>query len=129
MVGRGRHCHQDHDPQGYRESVHEPEPSPRRRCRTPTLALSAYIVEITNRLCRPGYRPIRSCLALPAQVNGALPPDRGFHRHAKDQIRLRLLRLLLPGPGGARSEEHTSELQSLMRTSSAVFSLTTKNTK
>src|SRR3546814_8482762 len=28
---------------------------------------------------------------------------------------------LLPGPQGARSEEHTSELQSLMRSSYAVF--------
>src|SRR3546814_5763512 len=31
--------------------------------------------------------------------------------------------------GGNRSEEHTSELQSLMRISYAVFSLKTKNTK
>src|SRR3546814_2614436 len=30
-------------------------------------------------------------------------------------------------PAGPRSEEHTSELQSLMRISYAVFSLTTKN--
>src|SRR3546814_2452094 len=34
-----------------------------------------------------------------------------------------------PGKGGARSEEHTSELQSLMRISYAVFCLTKKNTK
>src|SRR3546814_7869805 len=31
------------------------------------------------------------------------------------------------GPGSPRSEEHTSALQSLMRTSYAVFCLTTKN--
>src|SRR3546814_9760542 len=31
--------------------------------------------------------------------------------------------------GGERSEEHTSELQSLMRISSAVFCLKTKNTQ
>src|SRR3546814_10572225 len=31
-------------------------------------------------------------------------------------------------PGGASSEEHTSELQSLMRTSATVFCLTTKTT-
>src|SRR3546814_7938201 len=32
------------------------------------------------------------------------------------------------GPAGRRSEEHTSELQSLMRISYAVFCLTKKNT-
>src|SRR3546814_4558657 len=31
------------------------------------------------------------------------------------------------GPGGTRTEEHTSELQSLMRTSYAVFCLNKKN--
>src|SRR3546814_7646206 len=34
-----------------------------------------------------------------------------------------------PGGGGARSEEHTSELQSLMRISYAVFCLKKKQTK
>src|SRR3546814_4505994 len=33
----------------------------------------------------------------------------------------------LPGPAGPRSEEHTSELQSLMRISYAVFCLKKKN--
>src|SRR3546814_3730401 len=35
----------------------------------------------------------------------------------------------LVGPNGSRSEEHTSELQSLMRISYAVFCLKTKNTR
>src|SRR3546814_1903064 len=34
-----------------------------------------------------------------------------------------------PAPGGKRSEEHTSELQSLMRNSYAVFCLKKKKTK
>src|SRR3546814_1690863 len=34
----------------------------------------------------------------------------------------------IPGMGGQRSEEHTSELQSLMRNSYAVFCLKKKNT-
>src|SRR3546814_8347719 len=37
--------------------------------------------------------------------------------------------ILLPGPGSDRSEEHTSELQSLMRRSYAVFCLKKKNHK
>src|SRR3546814_2337682 len=36
--------------------------------------------------------------------------------------------LAAPGPGTGRSEEHTSELQSLMRISYAVFCLKKKNT-
>src|SRR3546814_8025899 len=40
-----------------------------------------------------------------------------------------LHRLQQPGPGEPRSEEHTSELQSLMRLSSAVFCLKKKITK
>src|SRR3546814_5391330 len=54
---------------------------------------------------------------------GAL--DRGrrcLRRHAR-------LRRLGPGQGTLRSEEHTSELQSLMRISYAVFCLKKKTTK
>src|SRR3546814_10245097 len=57
----------------------------------------------------------------------ALPQDSGFKMRAE---------ILLPDGGetvrgeasGGRSEEHTSELQSLMRTSYAVFCLKKKNT-
>src|SRR3546814_10896576 len=38
-------------------------------------------------------------------------------------------RVALLGPGGSRSEEHTSELQSLMRISYAVFCLKKKTNK
>src|SRR3546814_9544304 len=41
-------------------------------------------------------------------------------------IQRRSTRLLRPRPAGPRSEEHTSELQSLMRISYAVFCLKTK---
>src|SRR3546814_8469029 len=52
-----------------------------------------------------------------------LPGGAGAGRGAR-------LRGLLPGRVvGARSEEHTSELQSLMRISYAVFCLKKKNTK
>src|SRR3546814_7722232 len=46
-----------------------------------------------------------------------------IHRH-----RRRHRRILIRSPGGRRSEEHTSELQSLMRISYAVFCLKKKNT-
>src|SRR3546814_1347896 len=39
----------------------------------------------------------------------------------------RAVRALNPGPGTFRSEEHTSDLQSLMRISYAVFCLNTNN--
>src|SRR3546814_4590927 len=48
--------------------------------------------------------------------------DRAYGRGAKLTIAL----FLLGGSTAARSEEHTSELQSLMRISSAVFCLTKK---
>src|SRR3546814_10078691 len=55
-------------------------------------------------------------------------------RRARDRIGpTRIERLLAPhglaGPGVERSEEHTSEPQSLMRTSYAVFCLKKKNKK
>src|SRR3546814_3086892 len=43
-------------------------------------------------------------------------------------IAVERLRLIFDQPSFARSEEHTSELQSLMRTSYAVFCLKTKKT-
>src|SRR3546814_9413318 len=47
--------------------------------------------------------------------------DRRHRRREKGQF--------LPGPDDTRSEEHTSEIQSLMRISYAVFCLTKKNTQ
>src|SRR3546814_9635780 len=49
----------------------------------------------------------------------------GFHRQCPPALDLQPHRLL----HGQRSEEHTSELQSLMRISYAVFCLNKKNTK
>src|SRR3546814_9965648 len=64
------------------------------------------------------------CGARPAAV-----PDRTGRDHA-DRIELHILDahpvLRLSGGGQARSEEHTSELQSLMRISYAVFCLKKK---
>src|SRR3546814_7287072 len=49
-------------------------------------------------------------------------------RSADEQERGLMFRTSLPADGGMRSEEHTSELQSLMRISYAVFFLKKKNT-
>src|SRR3546814_4926519 len=48
-------------------------------------------------------------------------PAAGCHRFTRDELAIE--------PGRARSEEHTSELQSLMRISYAVFCLKKKNKK
>src|SRR3546814_2282630 len=58
-------------------------------------------------------------------------PDRrrGQERHRHRRGRRRGAPLRRQRPGGSRSEEHTSELQSLMRISYAVFCLKKKNTK
>src|SRR3546814_9178749 len=85
-------------------------------------------------------------------VDGTLAPELGFHRHHRDAVGLHravaaafadqlvdegALRRVGIAPalaaaallGGTRSEEHTSELQSLMRSSSAVFCLQKQNKK
>src|SRR3546814_3464967 len=55
--------------------------------------------------------------------------DRFVSGDAPDGPVENLLALRHQGEGAHRSEEHTSELQSLMRISSAVFCLKKKNTK
>src|SRR3546814_10361565 len=55
-------------------------------------------------------------------------PDR-LLRHAAQRLPQRPLQLLTKGLPAARSEEHTSELQSLMRISYAVFCLKKKKTQ
>src|SRR3546814_3778038 len=47
-------------------------------------------------------------------------------RHRRQRLRHRAVLLGIVGDGAERSEEHTSELQSLMRSSSAVFCFKTK---
>src|SRR3546814_9236331 len=88
-------------------NLHGPEllhrqPEDRARCRA--------VVQLHHRLCDPGGTELaRDIAAQPARedMRGDRPGDR--------------LR------GGRRSEEHTSELQSLMRISYAVFCLKKKN--
>src|SRR3546814_5509868 len=68
--------------------------------------------------------------AEPDQRDERLPPD--MHLPAALGVRLAEHRIKLPVPQGAylveaRSEEHTSELQSLMRNSYAVFCWKKKN--
>src|SRR3546814_2446391 len=63
----------------------------------------------------PGLRRSVPGAALP---RGPVVPDR-LHRRRRVRHRRRVHRL--DGEGRARSEEHTSELQSLMRISYAVF--------
>src|SRR3546814_6115722 len=61
------------------------------------------------------------------------PDDRGAEAAYSRRLRRAVTRAFghpgAVGGGDARSEEHTSELQSLMRISYAVFCLKTKNTK
>src|SRR3546814_5859962 len=73
-----------------------------------------------RRLDRLLDRPVRQLRDVPRLLAKPNRPDHGWHRHsdhARDQ----------PARAGPRSEEHTSELQSLMRISYAVFCL--KKTK
>src|SRR3546814_967689 len=56
----------------------------------------------------------------PLEASPSVPTDRTAHTHSHGAKRL------LPALEGGRSEEHTSELQSLMRISYAVFCLKNK---
>src|SRR3546814_6285670 len=73
---------------------------------------------------RSRERPERSEEAylylLAPRLGGSHHFGRGFHRSPQTTVRIRLARR-------HRSEEHTSELQSLMRISYAVFCLKKKN--
>src|SRR3546814_5804368 len=82
----------------------------------------------TEKITFPGASgEMMGYLARPADASGSLPAvlviheNRGLNPHIEDVTR----RLALEG----RSEEHTSELQSLMRISYAVFCLQKKRTK
>src|SRR3546814_5651618 len=66
-----------------------------------------------------GPAEIHRCAALQGKAGGGLPPDR--------LPRCPLQRRPAKIAGDHRSEEHTSELQSLMRISYAVFCLKKKN--
>src|SRR3546814_2705255 len=60
------------------------------------------------------------------QITGVHLRQPRFHSPGAPPRRLRSRRRCPPAPCPARSEEHTSELQSLMRTSYAVFCLKKK---
>src|SRR3546814_2247256 len=63
---------------------------------------------------------MRGRVARPSEPEAAVLPQRGGQCDGQPA--------LVPGALGDRSEEHTSELQSLMRISYAVFCLKKKNT-
>src|SRR3546814_2911521 len=88
-------------------------------------------------LCRSGVTT-RTALRRPAEVGlnviNGIGPSSGLDRHHVDRLAVgqRHVRLAPVAAGAlavARSEEHTSELQSLMRSSYAVFCLKKKNTQ
>src|SRR3546814_10224166 len=91
----------------------------------------------TDHLRRP-----RTRIDIPADSQSCIQPQRNFRLHVGqlglDQLRrsqrpteLLAVQHILPRPSPTifRSEEHTSELQSLMRISYAVFCLKKKNKK
>src|SRR3546814_7969751 len=63
----------------------------------------------------------------PDVYEGAPTPVTAFFAVAPKMAALGLFVRVMVGPFGERSEEHTSELQSLMRISYAVFCLKKKN--
>src|SRR3546814_8198597 len=69
------------------------------------------------------FGPIDALARMPARLNA-----RRGRRHAADKLRVQSFDPVRVHHRLSRSEEHTSELQSLMRISSAVFCLKTKNT-
>src|SRR3546814_9457542 len=73
-------------------------------------------------IANPG--PIRRGIISTKDADMAAFAQRCFHRHL-DEVGCPRCRL----PGATRSEEHTSELQSLMRISYAVFCLKKKKKK
>src|SRR3546814_6941270 len=115
---------------------------PPRSTRTDTLFPYTTLFRSRQHLRLPALRRPRAVL-VGGKTNGGLPEGRRFflpcrrpadpcptlrhesvvHRHAGDSVNA----LGLEPFGLLRSEEHTSEFQSLMRTSYAVFCLKKKN--
>src|SRR3546814_8432715 len=71
--------------------------------------------------CGRGLEPARKT---ERNREGAMPA----HRMAEDRLAIQNGRKIRPYENGQRSEEHTSELQSLMRITHAVFCLQDKHT-
>src|SRR3546814_9464823 len=104
------------------------------RCRprlAPVLVAAAVACAAASTTARPPAPPPMRQPAMPAAANSGGYGWSGFHlRHAQPDVRQSA-----PDRGrsqqaarGRRSEEHTSELQSLMRISYAVFCLKKKKT-
>src|SRR3546814_3601770 len=94
---------------------------PPRSTRTDTLFPYTTLFRSTVKACAlsRGRRGAQSVSAQPP-VAAPLPPPRHLPAHSRARP---------SRPACRRSEEHTSELQSLMRISYAVFCLKKKNTK
>src|SRR3546814_2288560 len=111
-------------------------PPPPRSKRTDTLL--PYTTLFRSRSDRPPARPAGGALVrthVPARVRGGVVPGAASHTRrppaGRGRQRLRRPAVLRParrdaGRAHRRSEEHTSELQSLMRISYAVFCLKKK---
>src|SRR3546814_1634408 len=82
---------------------------------------------------RPAIRALAKAAAAPLSADRRARSWQGFDAAFSRKLgEAGFLGLTLPrdyGGGGRRSEEHTSELQSLMRNSYAVFCLKKKNTQ
>src|SRR3546814_1505729 len=89
---------------------------PPRSTRTDTLFPYTTLFRSLRRPPAPGYGSCASCQPCGQEFRDRFPVERGTWRWG-----------VTPQP--ARSEEHTSELQSLMRISYAVFCLKKKNQK
>src|SRR3546814_5944839 len=92
------------------------------------------LLQHSSTQCRKSPQPPAPCrrsrLAGPSRAGGAVGAQE--HVHAGRQVRFGRVRLRTAAEHhprvGLRSEEHTSELQSLMRISYAVFCLQKKKT-
>src|SRR3546814_9569985 len=78
---------------------------------------SRFSIQLVDTLPAPTSRPSSVLSTMPTMAT-----LRVLYKHSSSACRL-----LSDEVNGARSEEHTSEIQSLMRTSYAVFCLTKKN--
>src|SRR3546814_6215558 len=77
-----------------------------------------------------GMRPAHPARRLPCRVSDGVSPNMRRYSTAKRPSSVKpCASAMAVTLGGARSEEHTSELQSLMRISYAVFCLKKKNNK
>src|SRR3546814_6782775 len=102
---------------------------PPRSTRTDTLSPDPTLVRAARSDPAPdhaGGRPARAAaLPIPAERHGDSRPARHGHDPSV-AARSAAARIRRPHPWALRSEEHTSELQSLMRISYAVFCLKQK---